>query len=231
MSVFRNEKYTTTKGGNLIRRALMHTYRLTSKCACHSLSKTGWFFSPSLHFCQIAVPPWAKKYRQYTEKNEGIENRGFSFSFTHPPLLTPPSLAPWSQASLSPRTHGECLEALFIFCLHNAFLQALYLCQSPLWSGSAYPLGSCEWKNPPVRQQPGLWILGKVYRQLIWLNYFFTWQTTYVRWSWLVADSLTSGLDILHRWFYLLRESLFILFSLRPFFLAWVFFCVCVGER
>lgn len=169
---------------------------------------------------------WKKK------KNEGIENRGFSFSFTHPPLLTPPSLAPWSQASLSPRTHGECLEALFIFCLHNAFLQALYLCQSPLWSGSAYPLGSCEWKNPPVRQQPGLWILGKVYRQLIWLNYFFTWQTTYVRWSWLVADSLTSGLDILHRWFYLLRESLFILFSLRPFFLAWVFcVCVCVGER
>ncbi len=91
--------------------------------------------------------------------------------------------------------------------------------------GSAYPLGSCEWKNPPVRQQPGLWILGKVYRQLIiWLNYFFTWQTTYVRWSWLVADSLTSGLDILHRWFYLLRESLFILFSLRPFFLACFFF-------
>lgn len=194
----------------------MHIYQLTSKCTYHSLSKTGQFLSPSLSNSCASL---SKKSTDNILKKEGIENRGFSF--TPPPLLTPPHSCPL----ISSRTHGECLEALFIFCLHNAFLQALYLCQSPLWSGSAYPLGSCEWKNPPVRQQPGLWILGKVYRQLIiWLNYFFTWQTTYVRWPWLVADSLTSGLDILHRWFYLLRESLFILFSLRPFFLACFFF-------
>lgn len=123
MSVFGNEKYTTTKGGNLIRCALMHIYRLTSKRTCHSLSKTGQFLSPSL---SNSCAPLSKKSTENILKKEGVENRGFSF--THPPLLTPPHSCPL----ISSRTHGECLEALFIFCLHNAFLQALYLCQSAL---------------------------------------------------------------------------------------------------
>lgn len=132
MSVFRNEKYTTTKEGNLIRHALMHTYRLTSKCTCHSRSKTGWFFfSPSLHFCQIAVPPWAKKYRQYTEKkNEGIEN---SFFFYSPSSVNSPLSCPLI-SSLTLSTHswgmfGGPVHILFAQCIPAG---SLFMSISPL---------------------------------------------------------------------------------------------------
>lgn len=66
----------------------------------------------------------------------------------------PPFLfrAPWALSSGSPHSvREECLEALFIFCLHNAFLKTLYLCQSFFWSESGYPTLF------PVSERSHLW--------------------------------------------------------------------------
>lgn len=71
-------------------------------------------------------------------------------------LLKPPSFSLSLTSSSPALPSGECFGAQLIFCLHNAFLQALYLCQSSFWSESGYhrlpTRCSCEWRNPPVMQ-------------------------------------------------------------------------------
>lgn len=64
------------------------------------------------------------------------------------PFLVPPR----ALSSGSPHSVGEeCLEAPFIFCLHNAFLKTLYLRQSFFWSESGYPTLF------PVSERSHLW--------------------------------------------------------------------------
>lgn len=136
---------------------------------------------------------------------------------------SPPSFSLSLTSSSPALPSGECFGAQLIFCLHNAFLQALYLCQSSFWSESGYhrlpTRCSCEWRNPPVMQDlcvcvcvclcvcvsAGVWGLrSRASLPSINMAKWFPHVVKYLcKVIWLVVEPRTSGCDLNHRWFYL----------------------------
>lgn len=97
MWVFRNEKYTTTKEGNLICSALMHISRLTSKCTCHPPSEAGPSLSISLSTTVKQSCPLRKKSTDKTLA-KGKMRECFLVPNTPLPLISGPlSLSTHSQ--------------------------------------------------------------------------------------------------------------------------------------
>lgn len=129
-----------------------------------------------------------------------------------------------SSPSSSALPSRECFGAQLIFCLHNAFLQALYLCQSSFWSESGYhrlPTHcSCEWRNPPVLQDyvfvllcvsSGVWSLrSRAGLPSINMAKWFPHMVKYLcKVIWPVVEPWTSGCDLHHRWFYTCSHTSF----------------------
>ena len=181
-----------------------------------------WQFLHLVHSC-FRVPRHVCMYqseRQESWVQEGIQKKENSSAAPFFDSLCPSSSSSSSSSLSWALPSRECFGAQLIFCLHNAFLQALYLCQSSFWSESGYhqlpTRCSCEWRNPPVMQDcvcvcvcvcvsAAVWGLrSRASLPSINMAKWFPHMVKYLcKVIWLVAEPGTSGCDLHHRWFYL----------------------------